>query len=102
MEKSRLYEETLINDLKNPEEAVEYLKASLDDGNPAIFLQALKDVAKAHGGISTVAQKAHLNRENMYRMLSTKGNPRINSLNMVLHALGMKLSIDIEDQVKTS
>lgn len=96
MAKSRPYEETLNEMLARPEDAAEYLNAALEDGDPAVFLLALKDVANVHGGIGRLAEAAELNRESMYRMLSEDGNPRVSSLNAVLHALGLRLSITPE------
>ena len=53
---------------------VEYLKASLEEGDmPEVFLMALRNVAEARG-ISKLARNAHLNRENLYKMLSKEGN----------------------------
>lgn len=40
------YEEELLKALKDPEEAVAYLKASLEDGDPVVLELALADVAK--------------------------------------------------------
>ena len=102
MNKSRSYEKNLREALIDPVEAAEYLKAALEDGDPGVFLLALKDVAASNGGMAEVAKKAQLNRENLYRMLSASGNPRINSLNTLLHALGMKLSIEVESGEKAS
>ena len=79
--------------LADPGQAAEYLNAALEEGEPAAFLMALKDVANVHGSVGKLAEIASLNRENMYRMLSEDGNPRINSLNAILHALGLRLSI---------
>lgn len=93
MAKSRAYEETLKETLIDPEEAAAYLNAALDEGDPAVFLLALKDVANVHGGIAKVAQAAQLNRESLYRMLSENGNPTVNSLNALLHTLGLRLAI---------
>jgi probable addiction module antidote protein len=93
MAKSRSYDETLKESLSDPEEAAAYLNAALEDGDPAVFLLALKDVANVHGGIAQVAQAAKLNREGLYRMLSENGNPTVNSLNALLHALGLRLAI---------
>lgn len=81
MAKSRAYEETLKELLVDPREAAEYLNAALEEGDPAAFLPALKDVANVHGGVGKLAELASLNRESMYRMLSEDGNPRIRSLN---------------------
>lgn len=93
MARTRPYEETLKDTLADPRQAAEYLNAALEEREPAAFLMALKDVANIHGGVGKLAEVASLNRENMYRMLSEDGNPRINSLNAILHALGLRLSI---------
>ena len=93
MAKSRAYDETLKETLSDSKEAAEYLSAALEEGDPAVFLLALKDVANVHGGITRVAQAAKLNRESLYRMLSENGNPTVNSLNTLLHTLGLRLAI---------
>ena len=48
---------------------------------------------EAHGGITLVAEKARLNRENIYRMLSEKGNPEIKSILSLLRSMGLRLTI---------
>ena len=93
MAKCRAYDETLKETLSDPEDAAAYLNAALEEGDPAVFLLALKDVANIHGGVARVAQAAKLNRESMYRMLSENGNPTVNSLNALLHTLGLRLAI---------
>lgn len=55
--------------MKDPEETAAYLDAGLEDGDPQVFLLALRDVAEARG-ISKLATETKLNRESMYRMLS--------------------------------
>jgi len=66
MAKSRAYEETLKELLVDPREAAEYLNAALEEGDPAAFLPALKDVANVHGSVGKLAELASLNRESMY------------------------------------
>lgn len=88
------YEEELIEALKDPREAAAYLKISLDDEDPRIFLNALGRVARANGGLSQLARKSGLNRENLYRTLSPKGNPKLDSIGAVLRSLGLKLSVE--------
>jgi probable addiction module antidote protein len=102
MARTRAYEETLKENLADPEFAAEYLTAALEDAEPAVFLLALKDVANVHGGIGKLAEAASLNRESMYRMLSEDGNPRISSLTAILHALGLKLSIAPEKSKRSA
>ncbi len=97
MPTSRRYVDSLSDSLQDPAEAAAYLTAALEEDEPGEFLLALKDVADAHGGMTAVARDADLNRENLYRMLSKQGNPRIYSLNDLLHALGLKLAIEIAD-----
>jgi probable addiction module antidote protein len=92
------YENNLKEDLRDPAEAAEYLNAALEDGSLEVFLMALKDVANAKG-ISEIARETKLNRENLYRILSTQGNPKLKSLNSVLHSVGLKLSIEVENRI---
>jgi probable addiction module antidote protein len=92
------YTDNLKKDLLDPVEAAEYLNAALEDGSQEVFLMALKDVANAKG-LSEVAKETKLNRENLYRILSTQGNPKLKSLNSVLHSVGLKLSIEVENQI---
>jgi hypothetical protein len=43
------YHESLLNALRDPGEAAEYLTAALEDGDPAVLLVALQNVATASG-----------------------------------------------------
>ncbi len=93
MAKAKNYKEHLLKQLQNPEEAAAYLNAALHDDDPHVFLLALRDIAEAKGGMSWLADVADLNRENLYRTLSTRGNPRFFNLLAVLDAIGLDLSI---------
>jgi probable addiction module antidote protein len=72
---------------------MEYLNAALEDGEPEVFLLALKDVVESYGGMAKIATSTSLNRENLYRMLSSKGNPELKSLRTLLRAIGMQLTV---------
>ena len=54
---------------------------------------ALRNVVEAQGGVSHLADKTKLNRQNLYKVLSSNGNPRLATLGKVIHALGFRLSI---------
>jgi len=86
------YKEGLLYDLKDPEEASAYLNAALEEGSQEIFLLALRDVANARG-LTQLARETSLNRENLYRILSEKGNPQLFSLTVLLDALGLSLAV---------
>ena len=87
------YHESLLESLKNPDEAAQYLNACLEDDDARVFLLALRDVAEARGGIRALSRDAHLNRESLYRMLSKSGNPSLDSLSAVLNACGLRLAV---------
>jgi probable addiction module antidote protein len=92
--KTTTYQEDLIESLKDLREAAAYLNAAMEEGDRALFLLALRNVAKAQAGMATVAEKARLNRENLYRMLSKRGNPEINSIVSLLHSMGLRLTVE--------
>lgn len=91
--KSRSYQKDLLKSLQDPDDAVEYLNAALDDDEPEVFLLALKDVVDSYGGMSKLATSTSLNMENLYRMSSSKGNPELKSLRTLLLAMGMQLTV---------
>jgi len=90
------YQEDLIEWLKNPKHAAGYLNEAIEEEKKELILLALRNVAEAQGGMSNIAEKASLNRENLYRMLSKRGNPQMGSIIKLLHALGLKLTIEPE------
>ena len=58
---------------------------------------ALRNVAEARlGGMAQLAEQAGLNRESLYRMLSEQGTPVLSSLDKLLHALGLRLSVEVD------
>ncbi|HWF62474.1 MAG TPA: addiction module antidote protein [Nitrospira sp.] len=93
MKKSKAYQPELIESLRNPQEAEEYLNVALEEDDPELFLLALRNVTEAQGGVARLAEKTKLNRESLYRMLSKQGNPEFKSLDILLHALGFRLAV---------
>ena len=88
----RNYEASLEESLRDPNEAASYLTACLEGGSREVFLLAMRQVAAAHG-FSGVARKSELGRESLYRALSAKGNPRLETLLRVLDSAGLQLSV---------
>lgn len=79
--------------LKYPENAAGYLNAVIEEGDKEALLLALRNIAEAEGGMAVVADKAHLKRESLYRMLSARGNPALSNLLSILHGMGLKMTI---------
>jgi len=92
------YSEWLVDSLrKNPKKAEMYLQSALEeyqkDGCAEALLMAMRHIAEVRGGISCVAKQTGLNRESLYKTLSARGNPRLQTFSMLLNALGFCLSI---------
>ena len=54
---------------------------------------ALRTVAEAMGGMTALAARTGQSRETLYRTLSEKGNPRLDTLTAVLSAFGLRLAV---------
>ncbi len=102
--RTRKYEDSLIESLKDPKEAAAYLNAHLDEkGDDAeeLFLMALRDVAKTYR-MTEIADKAGLGRESLYKALSAEGNPKLTTLRALLEAMGLKLTVEAKETRKAS
>lgn len=84
--------------LRDPDVAAEYLNEALEDGNPAVILMAIRNLAEAQeDGITGLAIRSELGRESMYKMLSSTGNPKLSSFTKVIHGLGLRLKVETEE-----
>ena len=81
----------------DPEQASLYLQAAMEEAlkanDPGIFQVALKDVAEAHGSITSLAREMGLNRQHLYRMMSRSGNPSFTGLWRMLRAFGLSFMV---------
>lgn len=98
---SRPHDDAVIEMLReDPAFADEYLAASLEaidePGGREALLAALRQVAEAQG-MATVAERAGMHREGLYRSLSPKGNPTLKTLLTILEAAGLRLSVTRRD-----
>jgi probable addiction module antidote protein len=85
--------------LLTDEDRAAYLDAVLEDGDPALIVAALGDLAKAEG-MSRIARDAGLSRESLYKALSEEGNPGFATILKVLKAL--RLELHVAPRSKTS
>jgi probable addiction module antidote protein len=79
--------------LRNEAEVAAYIEAMLEDGNARAVPVALRTVVDAVGGMTVLAEKTGLSRETLYRTLSERGNPRLNTLAVILAAFGLRLTV---------
>jgi len=87
------YEGWLIEQLRDPAEAAAYLETVIEEGDQAAIMLALRQVARAQGGVAEIARRANLTREATYKMLSKSGNPELRSLTAVLEATGLRIAV---------
>ena len=80
----------------DPGFAAVYLGSALDGsdqpGGQAALLAALRHIAEAQG-IASVAERAGIPRESVYRALSPRGNPTLKTLLALLNATGLRLGV---------
>jgi probable addiction module antidote protein len=94
------FDELVIEHLKDPSFAIQYLKENWEYQGPnklELLLQALHRIAKARG-MTEVANESGISRRNLYKMFSGTGSPSAQTLFSVMSALGVRLSIE---QTKT-
>ena len=98
MEKLTTWHEFLIEKLANREKAMSYLQVSLEeyliDGDMPFFLQGLRNVVEAQGGISKIAKQAGIPPKVLSELLSAEEILNLDIFRSILKALGCKLSIE--------
>lgn len=72
---------------------VAYLDAALEEGDPALIVAVLGDIARAKG-MSQIAREAGLGRESLYKALSATGNTEFATILKVVGALGLRLHVE--------
>ncbi|QWE20892.1 addiction module antidote protein [Polynucleobacter sp. AP-Kolm-20A-A1] len=82
----------VVDYLKTEKDIAAYLSAVLEDGDPALFVAAIGDIARAKG-MTEIAKKSGVTRESLYRALKIEARPRFETVTRVVQALGMKLSV---------
>lgn len=92
--RSRTHDEAMAELYRSdPALALDIINGTLEDGNQAELLTVLRQLAQAFGGVQAVAAQAQLNPTQLYRTLSPKGNPALNSLTAILKAMGLRLAV---------
>ena len=74
------------------EVVIEYLNAAHEENDPAFFMKAVGNVARAKG-MSSIIQETQLGSPSLYKTLSGERDPRIGTVMKVLAAPGIQLTI---------
>jgi probable addiction module antidote protein len=78
--------------LKTDEDIKEFLQELSRTGTYSDFIHGLFTASKAKG-MTEIAQQAGVTRDILYKSLSEDGNPRFETINKIVEALGCKLII---------
>lgn len=79
--------------LESEEDMAAYLQAAFEEGDPALVIHALGNIARARG-MSEIARQSGLRRESLYKALSPEGNPEFATVMKVVQALGIKINAE--------
>jgi probable addiction module antidote protein len=80
----------ILSDGKN---VCETLSVALENRNLDVFLSSLGELAKSYG-MSNLARDTGLNRESLYKVFTSDGNPQFATILKVSYALGLQFSIN--------
>jgi probable addiction module antidote protein len=78
--------------LDDADSQADYLSDALATGDAAAVAHALGVLARAQG-MTGIAREAGLQRENLYRALSTTGHPQFETVMGVIRAMGLQLIV---------
>lgn len=94
-----LYDDYMVERLRDPSRAQQYLDVALEeyeaDGDFAAFLLAIRRVAEARGGVEKLAEEAKLDVETVAAILAMDQRPSFEMLHAVLRALGFGLALRV-------
>ncbi|WAR46930.1 addiction module antidote protein [Methylomonas rapida] len=76
---------------------LERLQAALDNNDAQGFSRELGNIAKLRS-MAQLAKDTGLGRESLYKALSGEGNPSFGTILKVIHALGLKLNVQLPER----
>ena len=82
--------------VQHPEEIEAFLQEAFadyaEDRDSAALLSALRVIARVKG-ISDLAAEIGMTRQGLQKALSAQGNPRLDTINAIMQALGYRLAL---------
>lgn len=90
--KYQKFQDYLVKKLQEPKESQAFLDAAIEayeeDGDMEAFMLSLRYLAEAKGGISKLSEATHLNRQNLYKILTGKTSPKLDTAFSIIRGLG--------------
>lgn len=86
----------LVEQLRDPMEAKIFLEGAIEtygkDSDIEVFMISLRYLAEAQGGIPKLAERTQLNRQNLYKILTGKTVPRLDTTLSIIKGLEFRLT----------
>ena len=82
----------MAEQLRDEQDIAAYLTLVLEEGDPGGLAHALGVIARARG-MTQIAAEAGMGREALYKALRADASPRFETILKVMHALGLRLSV---------
>ncbi|MBN8828874.1 MAG: hypothetical protein J0H68_09225 [Sphingobacteriia bacterium] len=90
------YDDYFSKKLKDPEYLETFLTVAfqeyVEENDTQHFLSLLREVIMSQGGVAKVAKKASLNRENLFKLLNGKSEPKITTFVKLITALDININ----------
>ncbi|MCL1910851.1 MAG: putative addiction module antidote protein [Leptospirales bacterium] len=87
----------MLDYLKTEKDIKEYLEVAFEmaakENDIGYVTDAIGIVIKLRG-MTEIAKKSGVSRENLYRSFSNKGNPELKTVMKVINSLGLRLSVN--------
>ncbi|WP_019894175.1 addiction module antidote protein [Hydrogenovibrio halophilus] len=90
----QLNEFQFAQNVETQEDMALYLSAFLEEGGIDGLLDGLRHLVREKG-MSETAQLSGLNRQHLYRVLNGETQPKFETLDKLLHALGFKIAVQV-------
>lgn len=94
---TRKFEYFLIEDFKNPQEALAFFQVTieefLENNDLTHFNHALDLLIKSQGSVSQFAKNTGISRTHLYKIFKSKSEPKLSTLKNILKELGYKITI---------
>lgn len=82
----------MAEQLRDEQDIAAYITMVLEEGDPGELAHALGVIARARG-MTQIAAEAGMGREALYKALRADASPRFETILKVMHALGLRLSV---------
>ncbi len=91
------FNDYIVEKLRDATEAKAFLEAAIKeyekDNDAAALMLALRYITEAQGGVPQLSERAHLNLQNLYKILTGKTIPRFDTLISIINGLGFHFAL---------